>query len=102
MVLVELIMMYPGVLNYEPKDKEVRAFSTKKQAEQWLMNNGFCYGRRFNYMYEGSEGEWLHKNETYWHYIEVRFHTYELDDISDSKFKNYKIETPKWFYDKGE
>ena len=33
MILVELTLMRPVITGYEPKDREIRAFSTKENAD---------------------------------------------------------------------
>ncbi|MBR5968677.1 MAG: type II toxin-antitoxin system HicB family antitoxin [Lachnospiraceae bacterium] len=45
MVLVTLTHMQLGVLTMKETETEARAFCNRKNAELWLMNNGFFEGR---------------------------------------------------------
>lgn len=86
MVLVELTLMRPIITGYEPKDREIRAFSTKENADGWLKSNGFVFGKHRFSAYPDEEEEWYHKNESFGRFIVVTFYTLNLDNNSNSKF----------------
>ena len=85
---VELIRMKIGVLTMEPVDEEVRLFSSICLAEKWLTDNGFIYGQRRFLTYPTGDKEWFHKDDLGMEYVDVVITEMNLDDQTESKFKN--------------
>lgn len=85
---VELIRMKIGVLTMEPVDEEVRLFSSICLAEKWLTDNGFIYGQRRFFTYPTGDKEWFHKDDLGMEYVDVVITEMNLDDQTESKFKN--------------
>ena len=101
MVLIELRKMYPGILTMQEQEKEVRAFSSMKNAVQWLKKNNFSYGRRPFFVYQGNSREWIHKNDVLWHFIQVIIYEYKMNDTRPSKFKNFTPRSAPWIENDG-
>lgn len=85
---VELIRMKIGVLTMEPVDEEVRLFSSICLVEKWLTDNGFIYGQRSFFNYPTGDKEWFHKDDIGMEYVDVVITEMDLDDQTESKFKD--------------
>lgn len=85
---VKLVRMKLGMLSVEPVDEEIRLFSTLEEVEKWLTANGFVYGQRTFFDYPTGDQEWFHKDDIRQEYIDVILMEIDVDDLSESKFKN--------------
>lgn len=96
---VELVRMKLGVLNVEPVDEECKLFSSMKTAEAWLLDNGFVYGQRSFFNYPTGDKEWFHVDDIGIEYIDVFIMEMNVDDLTDSKFKNLGEIHRQWLPD---
>ena len=89
--VVKLNELYPNCIDIaETVVSEERIFSSRKEAESWLFKNGFRIGQRCFLKYSPEDGcEWIRRDDVYWNYIDVTIQEYELDDYSNSIFKNH-------------
>ena len=85
---VKLVRMKIGVLTMEPADEEARLFSSMCLAEKWLTDNGFIYGQRRFFNYTSGGKEWFHKDDMSMEYVGVVITELNLDNQTESKFKN--------------
>lgn len=85
---VKLVRMKLVVLTVDPIDEEIRLFSSMKAAETWLADNGFIYGQRSFFNYSKGYKEWFHKDDLSVEYIKVAITEMDIDNLSESKFKN--------------
>lgn len=93
---VKLVRMKLSVLCVEPVDEELRLFSSMEKAETWLVNNDFVYGQRSFFNYPSDDKEWFHKDDMPLEYIDVNLIEMNMDDLSESKFKNLKGIHREW------
>lgn len=93
---VELIRMKIRAITVEPVDEESRLFSSLSLAEEWLTNNGFIYGQRSFFDYPDGDKEWFHKDDISIEYVDVVITEIDLDDQTESKFKNLGKTHRKW------
>lgn len=56
--------------------------------EEWLTDNGFIYGQRSFFNYPDGDKEWFHKDDISMEYVDVVITEMDLDDQTESKFKN--------------
>ena len=99
MIVVELRMMCLHVIRVEEEEREVRLFSSIEKSNEWLLDNGFYLGQRDFFRYRDNRKEWVHRNDKSWHYIDVHIFEYELDDLSDSEYKDFKVNPCPWGYE---
>ena len=85
---VELVRKKLEVLDVEPVEKESRLFSSILLAEEWLADNGFIYGQRSFFNYPAGGKQWFHKDDISLEYVDVVITEMDLDDQTESKFKN--------------
>lgn len=93
---VNLVRKKHGTLTMESIDEELRMFSSMEKAETWLLNNGFTYGQRSFFRYPENDKEWIHKDDIIWEYIQVEIKEIDIDDLSESKFKNLNELHKEW------
>ncbi len=66
-----------------------RLFTYSSLAEKWLTDNGFIYGQRRFFNYPAGDKEWFHKDDMSMEYVDVVITELNLDDQTESKFKNF-------------
>lgn len=93
---VELVMMKLGPFTMDPVDEESRLFSSMEKAEEWLTSNGFVYGQRSFFYYRTDGKEWFHKDDVDLEYVNVDIIEMDMDDLSESKFKNLEEIHREW------
>lgn len=96
MVIVNLTRKQLGVIEIKTQDSECRIFDNIQEAERWLVDNNFYYGRRDFFQYENAEDmEWCHKKDCSWEYITVDFEN--IDDMNKaSRYKNFNPGMAPW------
>ena len=87
MVVVTLTHVVNIVVD-KPVSTEVRLFSSRKKAERWLLDNYFYLARRR--YFKGDPLDWCHEGEELWDRIDVDIEKYEIDDESDSVFRDFR------------
>lgn len=97
MIVVTLYHMYLNVFKIEPKDEEIRLFSTMEKAELWLKENDFYYGQRDFLNYKDNAKEWVHKKDVVWEYIYVDIIEYDIDVMNDYRYRSFIPSTAPWF-----
>lgn len=95
-ILVTLREMELGCLHMEERSREIRCFSSRFMAERWLKQNGFIFGRRSFFKYEGDYGEWIHLHDASWKYIDVEIEEYPVDDEAESQYKRFHPGKAPW------
>lgn len=82
MYLLKMQRMKMGVIRFEVEDEEVRVFSDKDKAEQWLIYNGFIHGQSNYFKYPEDDKEWYHQKEKLQDRIDVVLEEVKVDDFS--------------------
>ena len=85
---VKLIRMKLGILCEEADGEELRLFSSREKAEEWLLLNDFRYGQRNFFDYPENGKEWYYKDDSYMGYIDVEISEIYIDDLSEPKLTN--------------
>ncbi len=83
MYLLKMQRMKMGIIQFEMKGEEIRVFSDKEKAEEWLMHNGFIHGQRSYFQYPENDKEWFHQKEKMQDRIDVVLEEVEVDDFSN-------------------
>ena len=83
MVRAELFEL--GTLRFEKINEEYLVFQTKKDAEEWLIRQGFVYGQSVNLKYTPGENYWFHQNNT--NFLTSYAFIYETEILNSSAEK---------------
>lgn len=82
MYLLKVHHIKQGVTHFEVKREDIRIFSEKDKAEQWLTHNGFIYGQRDFFNYPTNDKEWFRQDEKMQDRIDVVLEEIKVDDES--------------------
>lgn len=68
----------------------------REYEKEWLTDNGFIYGQRSFFNYPTGDKEWFHKDDISMEYVDVVITKMNLDDQTESKFKNFGEMHREW------
>lgn len=90
--IITLVHMKANLLTLEAEEWNTLLFSTKEKAEEWLVNNGFVFGKH-DIFKDTEKGYWYHQRDTVRNNVNVSLNEIEVDSGNSSdwvKCLNYR------------
>ena len=75
---ITIVHTKASILTVETIEWETFLFSTKEKAEEWLINNGFVFGKH-DIFKDTEKGYWYHQRDTARNNVNVSLNEIEVD-----------------------